>query len=43
MRITRDTHLRAGDCVIHSRFGVTDARLDAKLQNLSHELTTANG
>ena len=43
MRITRDTHLRPGDCVIHSRFGVTDARLDAKLQNLAHELTPGRG
>ena len=43
MRITRDTHLRAGDCVIHSRFGVTDARLDAKLQNLAHELNPGAG
>ncbi|WP_221030028.1 FliH/SctL family protein [Actomonas aquatica] len=43
MRITRDSHLRPGDCVVHSRFGVTDARLDAKLQNLGHELLGANG
>lgn len=41
MRITRDAHLRAGDCVVHSRFGVTDARLDAKLENLAHELGTS--
>jgi flagellar assembly protein FliH len=38
LQVARDSHLRAGDCVVHSRFGVTDARLDAKLQNLSHEL-----
>lgn len=43
LRLTRDSHLRPGDCVVHSRFGVTDARLDAKLDNLAHELTGANG
>ena len=38
LQVMRDNHLRPGDCVIHSRFGVTDARLDAKLDNLAHEL-----
>lgn len=38
LQITRDAHLRAGDCVVHSRFGVTDARLEAKMDNLTHEL-----
>ncbi len=42
LRLTRDSHLRAGDCVVHSRFGVTDARLDAKLDNLAHELRGAS-
>ncbi len=43
MRITRDSHLRTGDCVVHSRFGVTDARLESKIDNLAHELTSAQG
>lgn len=39
MRI--DQSLRPGDCQVRSRFGLTDARLDAKLASIQHELTGA--
>src|SRR5690606_5569607 len=42
LTVTRDAHLAAGDCVVHSRFGVTDARIEAKIENLAHEFAAAS-
>lgn len=39
--IRPDGALRPGDCQVHSRFGVTDARLSAKLAAIEHELVGA--
>lgn len=40
LRITAASSLRSGDCQVRSRFGLTDARLDAKLESLRRELVT---
>jgi flagellar assembly protein FliH len=39
LRITIDDTLLPGDCLVRSRFGVTDARAESKLAALRHELT----
>jgi flagellar assembly protein FliH len=39
LRVTIDDVLNPGDCLVRSRFGVTDARGEAKLQNLRQELS----
>jgi flagellar assembly protein FliH len=41
LRIRGDASLSAGDCQVRSRFGLTDARLGAKLEALSHSLLPA--
>jgi flagellar assembly protein FliH len=41
LRITPDATLTAGDCQVRSRFGLTDARRQAKLEALSRELLSA--
>ncbi len=38
LRLQPDTSLHRGDCVVHGRFGVTDARLETKLDNLRTSL-----
>lgn len=38
LRLRVDTSLRPGDCQVRSRFGLTDARLDAKLSAIHHEI-----
>jgi len=38
LRITIDDTLNPGDCLVRSRFGVTDARASAKIEALSHEV-----
>ena len=38
LRITPTPSLSSGDCQVRSRFGITDARLSAKLETLSREL-----
>jgi|688.fasta_scaffold146453_2 flagellar assembly protein FliH len=38
LRVTAVPALRSGDCQVRSRFGLTDARLDAKLESLRREL-----
>ena len=38
LRITIDDTLNPGDCLVRSRFGVTDARGDSKLASLKQEL-----
>ncbi len=38
LRITIDDTLNPGDCLVRSRFGVTDARASAKIEGLRHEL-----
>ena len=38
LRITIDDTLNPGDCLVRSRFGVTDARAASKLEGLRHEL-----
>jgi flagellar assembly protein FliH len=41
LRITVDATLGTGDCQVRSRFGLTDARRQAKLDALSRELLSA--
>jgi flagellar assembly protein FliH len=41
LRITVDASLAPGDCQVRSRFGLTDARRQSKLEALSRELLTA--
>jgi flagellar assembly protein FliH len=41
LRIRTDASLARGDCVVRSRFGLTDARVATKLQSLTHSLTGA--
>ncbi len=41
LRIRSDAALAPGDCQVRSRFGLTDARLGAKLTALTHSLTPA--
>ncbi|MBA3849547.1 MAG: flagellar biosynthesis protein [Opitutus sp.] len=41
LRVRTDASLTRGDCVVRSRFGLTDARLSTKLQSLTHSLTGA--
>jgi flagellar assembly protein FliH len=41
LRIKSDVALRPGDCLVRSRFGLTDARQETKLAALSHSLTGA--
>jgi flagellar assembly protein FliH len=41
LRITADPTLGPGDCQVRSRFGLTDARRQAKLEALSRELLSA--
>ncbi len=38
LRITSDASLSPGDCQVRSRFGITDARISAKLETLEREL-----
>lgn len=38
LRVTVTPTLSPGDCQVRSRFGITDARLSAKLETLSREL-----
>lgn len=39
IRVRPDATLAPGDCLVRSRFGLTDARQEAKLQGLAHTLT----
>lgn len=41
LRIRQDASLSRGDCIVRSRFGLTDARQATKLQALAHSLTGA--
>jgi flagellar assembly protein FliH len=41
VRVTVDAALGPGDCQVRSRFGLTDARRQAKLDTLSRELLSA--
>ena len=41
LTVTVDDTLVAGDCLVRSRFGITDARAAVKLEALRHELVTA--
>lgn len=41
LRIKSDVALRPGDCLVRSRFGLTDARQETKLAALEHSLTGA--
>lgn len=41
LRIRTDANLAPGDCMVRSRFGLTDARLETKLATLAHSLTSA--
>jgi flagellar assembly protein FliH len=41
LRVTTDDTLNSGDCLVRSRFGVTDARAAAKLEGLREELMSA--
>jgi flagellar assembly protein FliH len=41
LRITADAMLETGDCQVRSRFGLTDARRQSKLDALSRELLSA--
>lgn len=41
LRIRADASLSPGDCQVRSRFGLTDARLQAKLNALEHTLGSA--
>jgi flagellar assembly protein FliH len=41
LRVTSDDTLNSGDCLVRSRFGVTDARAAAKLEGLREELLSA--
>lgn len=43
LRVVIAPFLRPGDCQVRSRFGLTDARLEAKLASLGRELTTGSG
>jgi hypothetical protein len=43
LRITIDDTLNPGDCLVRSRFGVTDARASAKIQAVPHTPTAARG
>lgn len=38
LRLRVDPGMRPGDCQVRSRFGLTDARLDAKLSAIHHEI-----
>lgn len=38
LRITVDATLKPGDCQVRSRFGITDARISAKLETIEREL-----
>ena len=38
LRLTVHDHFQPGDCVVRSRFGVTDARRGEKLNSLRREL-----
>jgi flagellar assembly protein FliH len=38
LKITIDDTLNPGDCLVRSRFGVTDARASSKLEGLRHEI-----
>lgn len=40
LRIRSDATLQPGDCVVRSRFGLTDARVQTKLTALAHNLTS---
>lgn len=40
LRISADPLLHAGDCQVRSRFGLTDARMSAKLDALQHEIVS---
>ena len=40
LRISAVASLRSGDCQVRSRFGLTDARLDAKIESLRRELVS---
>ncbi|MFI5336751.1 MAG: FliH/SctL family protein [Opitutales bacterium] len=39
LRIRADANLTPGDCLVRSRFGLTDARQETKLATLAHSLT----
>ena len=39
LRIRADASLAAGDCMVHSRFGLTDARRETKLNALQNSLS----
>lgn len=41
LRIRTDAALAPGDCVVRSRFGLTDARQETKMAALNHHLTGA--
>ena len=41
LRLRADATLRPGDCQVHSRFGLIDARVSAKLAAIEHEFTGA--
>lgn len=41
LRIRADAALKPGDCIVRSRFGLTDARQSTKLAALEHSLTGA--
>lgn len=41
LKIRADATLQPGDCIVHSRFGITDARQSAKLGAIEHELIGA--
>lgn len=41
LQIRAESNLRPGDCQVHSRFGLTDARLETKLSALEHNLVPA--
>jgi len=41
LRVSCDDTLNSGDCLVRSRFGVTDARAAAKLEGLREELLSA--
>ena len=41
LRIRSDSNLTPGDCMVRSRFGLTDARQETKLATLAHSLTSA--
>ncbi len=41
LRIRADAALSPGDCLVHSRFGLTDARRETKLNALQSSLTPA--